>query len=127
MLVFDGDCAFCNRAVQFILAHEHRTDLRFVPRNTALGLALRDRYNLQRVQSMLWIEDNHAFAEWDAVARTAGYVGGPYARLASVASLIPHPLLTAAYRLFARIRKRVSGTPRTCMLLTPAQQQRFLE
>jgi predicted DCC family thiol-disulfide oxidoreductase YuxK len=127
MLVFDGDCAFCHRVVQFILAHERRSDLLFVPRNSVLGLSLREQYQLQRVESLLWIEDGQAFIEFDAVAHTAAYVGGLYARLASLARLLPRPLLTGGYRLIARLRKRLAGRPRHCLLLTAAQQQRFLE
>jgi len=127
MLVFDGECAFCHRAVQFILAHERRTDLLFVPRDSALGLSLREQYNLQRVESLLWIACGQAFIEWDAVARVAAYVGGPYAWLASVAALLPRPLLTGGYRLIARLRKRLARPPGHCLPLTPAQQQRFLE
>jgi len=126
MLVFDGDCAFCNRAVQFILARECRTDLLFVPRDSALGLSLRERYRLQGVESLLWIEGDEAFIEFDAVAHTAAYVGGFYARIASVARLIPRPLLTWGYRAFAKLRKRFAGRPTRCLLLTAAQQQRFL-
>jgi predicted DCC family thiol-disulfide oxidoreductase YuxK len=126
MLVFDGDCAFCNRSVQFILAHERRSDLLFVPRDSALGLSLRQRYQLQHVESLLWIEGNQAFIEFDAVAHTAAYVGGFYAHLASAARLIPRPLLTRGYRTFAKFRKRFAGRPKQCLLLTPAQQQRFL-
>jgi predicted DCC family thiol-disulfide oxidoreductase YuxK len=127
MLVFDGDCAFCHRAVQFILTHERRRDLLFVPRDSALGRSLREQYHLQQVESLLWIENDQAFIEFDAVARTAAYVGGPYARLASLAELLPRPLLTAGYRLIAKLRKRLAGAPRHCLLLTAAQQQRFLQ
>jgi predicted DCC family thiol-disulfide oxidoreductase YuxK len=127
MLVFDGDCAFCHRAVQFILAHERRTDLLFVPRDSALGRSLREQYQLQHVESLLWIADGQAFIEWDAVAHTAAYVGGPYSQLAALARLLPRALLTAGYRLIARFRKRLAGRPRHCLLLTAAQQQRFLE
>jgi hypothetical protein len=74
MLVFDGECSFCNRAVQFILAHEHRSDLLFVPRDSALGLSLRAQCHLERVESLLWIAGGQAFIEWDAVAHTAEYV-----------------------------------------------------
>jgi predicted DCC family thiol-disulfide oxidoreductase YuxK len=126
MLVFDGDCAFCNRAVQFILAHERRSDLLFVPRDTALGRSLREQYHLQHVESLLWIEDGEAFTEFEAVAHTADYVGGPYARLASVARWFPLPLLNWKYRIIAKLRKRLAGRPKHCLLLTPAQQQRFL-
>src|ERR1700681_4316950 len=73
MLVFDGDCAFCHRAVQFVLAHERRADLLFVPRDSALGLSLREQYHLQHVESLLWIEGDRAFVEFDAVAHTAAY------------------------------------------------------
>src|ERR1700674_4599195 len=95
MLVFDGDCAFCHRAVQFILAHERRSDLIFVSRDSALGLSLREQYHLQQVESLLWIEHDQAFIQWDSVAHTAAYVGGLYARLASIAGRLPRPLLTA--------------------------------
>ena len=127
LLVFDGKCAFCQGVVRFILAHERRTDLLFVPRDSALGLSLRKQYKLQRVESMLWIENGRAFIEWEAVASVAAYVGGPYARLASVAALLPHSLLTGGYRLIARLRKRLAGRPQRCLLLTPTQQERFLE
>ena len=127
MLVFDGDCGFCHRAVQFILAHERRRDLLFVPRNSTLGLSLREQYHLQNVESLLWVEDNRAFIEWQSVAHTAAYVGGVYARLASAAGLLPDALLNAGYRLIARIRKRLAGPPRHCLLLTAAQQTRFLQ
>jgi predicted DCC family thiol-disulfide oxidoreductase YuxK len=135
MLVFDGDCAFCNRAVQFILAHEQRSDLLFVPRSSHLGLSLREQYKLQRVESLLWIEGDRAFIEWEAVAHSAAYVGGIYARFASAAGWLPRPLLTAGYRLIAKLRKRLSaratgrstGRTKQCLLLTPAQQQRFLQ
>lgn len=127
MLVFDGDCAFCHRAVQFVLAHEQRSDLRFVPRDSALGRSLREQHHLQQVESLLWVEDGAAFIEWDAVAHTAAYVGGIYSRFVSVARLLPRPLLVGGYRLIARLRKRLAGRPRYCLMLTAAQQQRFLE
>jgi len=127
MLVFDGDCAFCNRAVQFILAHESRSDLLFVPRDSALGISLRKQHHLEQVESLLWIENDHAFIEFDAVAHTAAYVGGSYARLASTARfLLPRRLLTLGYRAVAKLRKRLAGGSTQCLLLTPAQQQRFL-
>jgi len=127
MLVFDGECAFCHRAVRFILGHERRNDLLFVPRATPRGLALREQYGLQRVESLLWIEGGQAAIEWEAVSRAATYVGGIYGRLAAAANWLPQPLLNASYRVVARLRKRLAGPPRQCLLPTPAQQRRFLE
>jgi predicted DCC family thiol-disulfide oxidoreductase YuxK len=39
-LVYDGDCGFCNGSVKFVLAHEKRRDLVFVPRASELGMAI---------------------------------------------------------------------------------------
>jgi predicted DCC family thiol-disulfide oxidoreductase YuxK len=127
LLVFDGDCAFCHRAVRFILAHERRRDLLFVRRATARGVALREQYGLQRVESLLWIEDGRAAIEWEAVWRAASYVGGGYEHLAAAANWLPRPVLNVAYRMVAQLRKRLARPPRDCLLLTPAQQKRFLE
>ncbi len=82
---------------------------------------------MQNVESLLWIEDDQAFIEWQAVAQTAAYVGGIYARLASVGGMLPDALLNAGYRFIARIRKRLAGPPRHCLLLTASQQTRFLQ
>src|ERR1039458_8366452 len=49
MLVYDGSCGFCSRAVQFILRHEQRHDLLFVPRDSDLGKDLRRTYHLEAV------------------------------------------------------------------------------
>jgi len=127
MLVFDGDCAFCHRAVRFILGHERRNDLLFVPRATPRGVALREQYGLQRVESLLWIEDGRAAIEWEAVSLAAAYVGGIYGRLAAVANWLPQPLLNAVYRAVARLRKRLAGPPKRCLVLSEAQRRRFVE
>jgi len=125
-LVFDSDCSFCDRAVRFILAHERRSDLLFVPCSSPLGLRLREEHRLQQVESLLWIEDDRAFIEWESVAHVCAYLGGHYARLARIARLLPRPLLNAPYRVIARLRKRLARPPRCCLLLTPEQQARFL-
>jgi len=127
MLVYDGECGFCERAVRFVLAHERRKDLLFVPRNSQLGLSLRERFGLQQVESLLWIEDQQACTEWNAVAHLAGYIGGVYGWLAKAAGLLPDFILSAGYRWIAQIRKRLAGPPRHCLVPSAEQRVRFLE
>lgn len=126
MLVYDGACGFCSRAVQFILQHERRHDLLFVPRESQLGMELRRNFGLEQVESMLWIEHGQAAAESEAVLCSASYLGGFWSALARVGTLFPAAIRNWAYRVIARNRKRLSRGSAACLLPTPEQRTRFL-
>jgi predicted DCC family thiol-disulfide oxidoreductase YuxK len=126
LLVYDGDCGFCARSVQFILTREHRHDLRFVPRDSEFGKELRRRFHLEAVESMLWIENNSAFIESNATLHAAKYVGGIWAALASIATIVPSAVRNWGYRLIARHRKRLSSGLQACLVPTAEQRTRFL-
>jgi len=125
VLVFDGDCGFCNRSVQFVLNHEKRRDLLFLRRASELGMELRRHFGLESVESMLWVENGIAYVESDATLKTAAYVGG-WCRLALVARVVPRPLRNWAYRIFARNRHRIFAARKQCVMPDPEQKSRFL-
>jgi len=126
MLVFDGSCGFCQRSVQFILRHERRHDLRFVPRGSELGVSLRLTHGMEDVESMLWIEHGQVFAQSSSVLKIADYLGGWWSGLGRIGSIVPAALLNRVYKLIARNRRRLSPGPEQCLVPTPAQRTRFL-
>ena len=126
MLVYDGSCGFCSRSVQFILRHERRHDLRFVPRDS-LRPGITPPFHLEAVESMLWIDGDHVATESSAVLKAAAYLGGFWSALATMGSLVPASLRNWAYRLIARNRRRLSSAATTCLVPTAEQRARFLE
>jgi predicted DCC family thiol-disulfide oxidoreductase YuxK len=126
ILVYDGSCGFCSRAVQFILRHERRHDLLFVPRDSALGQDLRRNCRLEAVESLLWIANGEAAIESSAVLQAARYLGGVWSALATIGSLIPATLRNWGYRVIARNRRRLSGSVQSCLVPTAEQHARFL-
>ena len=112
--------------MQFVLKHERRHDLHFVPRDSEFGKELRRRFHLEAVESMLWIEGDKAFIESDSTLHAAQYVGGIYAALARIGFLIPAALRNFAYRIVARNRKRISARMNVCLVPTAEQKLRFL-
>jgi len=104
LLVYDGNCGFCARSVQFILR----------------------RFHLEAVESMLWIADGKAETESGAVLNAAKYVGGIWALLGGIGSIVPSPLRNWAYRLIARNRRRLSSGMKSCFVPTLEQRARFL-
>src|SRR3954469_11916767 len=93
MLIYDGSCGFCSRSVRFMLRHERRHDLLFVSRDSEVGNRLRRAHGMELVQSMLWIEGGHVFAESGAVIKAAAYLGGWWSRLAVLGSFCPSFIL----------------------------------
>lgn len=126
LLVYDGSCGFCARSVQFILRHERRHDLLFVPRDSQFGQELRRRFHLEAVESMLWIDGDQAFTESNATLQAAKYVGGIWAVLGAIGSLIPSGLRNWGYRWIARNRQRISAGMSACLVPTVEQKARFL-
>jgi predicted DCC family thiol-disulfide oxidoreductase YuxK len=126
MLVYDGSCGFCSRSVRFILRHERRHDLLFVPRDSPLGQDLRRAHHLEAVESMLWIAEDQAAIESSAVLHAAKYLGGIWSALAMIGSLIPATLRNWGYRLIARNRRRLSSGAASCLVPTADQRARFL-
>ena len=126
VLVYDGSCGFCSRSVQFILRHEQRHDLLFVTRDSPLGQDLRRHFQLEAVESMLWIAGDQASIESNAVLRAARYLGGVWSALAALGFLIPSALRNWVYRLIARHRRQLSSAATSCLVPTPEQRQRFL-
>ena len=126
LLVFDGACGFCSRSVQFILRHEQDHSLLFVPRDSELGQDLRRHYHLEAVESLLWIADGKAAIESSAVLHAGKYVGGIWAQLAVLGTLVPAPLRNWGYRLIARNRQRLSSSAAQCFVPTTEQRARFL-
>ena len=125
VLVYDGDCGFCNGSVQFVLAHEKRHDLVFVTRASDLGMSIRRHFGLEAVESMLWFEGGAVKTESESALRVAAYVGG-WCWLALIAYAIPRGLRNWGYRLIARNRQQLSGKKKSCVVPTPEQRVRFL-
>lgn len=131
ILVYDGDCGFCTRSVQFVLQHDTRGTVRFAARDGEAGRAVRERHpHLKTVESLLWVETRdgrEVVAIYsDAVLQTARYLGGIYGVLGALGARVPRVLRDPVYNLIARIRTRIMGGAAACHLPAPHELARML-
>ena len=133
VLIYDGLCKYCNRAVQFSLAHDTRGIVRFTPLQGVFARALlARRTDLRDVDSLIFVEvDPETGAEvistrFDAVLRLSNYLGDGW-RAISLLRIVPAAIRNGAYAQFARARYRVFGRYEVCPLPTAAQQGRFID
>ncbi|MBL1215922.1 MAG: DUF393 domain-containing protein [Planctomycetes bacterium] len=132
VLLFDGECGLCSRAVQTILNNEReRHTLRFAPLNGEYGRALRARHpELDSIDSMIWYDPPAGTirARSDAALCVCRYLGGRFRLYAGIGRLMPRRIRDWLYGVLARHRHRIPvGRSRTCTLSgADGQSERFL-
>lgn len=132
ILVYDGDCGFCTRSVQFVLTHDtRRGTARFAARDGEAGRSVRQRHpHLEKVDSLLWVEtvNGREVVSYysDAVLATATYLGGFYALLGGLGRIVPRFLRDPVYRFIARVRKQIMQGAPSCHLPAPNELARML-
>lgn len=115
LVLYDGDCAYCNGWVNWIRRHDKAGRFRYASLASPEGLALRARYGIPaHLDSVVLVEGDGAFlksdAAWRILAALPGFTVG-----ARVLRLIPRPLRDLGYDLVARNRHRL-GVKDTCEL-----------
>lgn len=126
-MLFDGTCAFCERAVIFIASRDPEAYFRFGASQSPEALALLAPYGLTRqsARSIILIEGGQVYLRSTASLRIAARLTLPW-RMARVFLLVPVPLRDAAYRVVAAIRHRLAGTSNACEIPPPEIRARMI-
>ncbi|MBK8466853.1 MAG: thiol-disulfide oxidoreductase DCC family protein [Chloracidobacterium sp.] len=126
IVLFDGVCNFCNDAVNFIIRHDRAGRFKFAPLQSEIGQALRAKYGIgENVDSIVLIEDDHAFTHSTAGLRIAKGLGGIMSA-AYVFIIVPTVIRDFFYKTFANNRYRLFGKKEVCMIPTAEVRERFL-
>ena len=127
LIIFDGECVLCSANAQFVLRHDRRRHFRLTTAQGQVGQAVYRELGLPDAafETMVLIDDGHAFTESDAAIGVATALGWPW-RAAGLARIVPRPLRDAAYRFVARHRFTIFGRRAACWRPTPDVADRIL-
>ncbi|GLC88446.1 thiol-disulfide oxidoreductase DCC family protein [Lysinibacillus piscis] len=126
IILFDGDCHFCNSSVQFVIKRDHAAYFQFASLQSEIGQRLLTQYHVPKtIDSMVLIEQDHAYIESTAALKICRNLDGGWP-VCYAFIIVPAPIRNYFYRLFAKHRYRLFGQTQHCMLPTPSQRQRFL-
>jgi predicted DCC family thiol-disulfide oxidoreductase YuxK len=133
VVLYDGVCGLCNRAVQFLLKRDRLDRLQFASLQSDLGGRILKRHgidheSLDTVYAVLNYggPNETLLAKGDAFLFFAGIIGGIWS-LARFVKVIPRPVRNWLYDFVARHRYQVFGKSESCMLPDPKQRHKFLE
>lgn len=127
IVIFDGDCLFCQRSVRFIHRHDRANVFRFAARQSAAGTRLLAEEGIGLApNSMVLIDEAGTWLRSDAVLRIATRLGRPWS-LAGLFLRVPRVLRDGAYAIVAAIRHRLSRYLPACELPEPALRAKILD
>jgi predicted DCC family thiol-disulfide oxidoreductase YuxK len=117
VVLFDGTCAFCERAVIFIASRDPHAYFRFGASQTPEAAALLLPYGVSRetARSIILIEDGQVYLRSTATLRIAARLTPPWS-WARILLWVPVPIRDAVYRVVAAIRHRIAGKSNACVI-----------
>ena len=107
LILYDGECALCQRSINFIRKHENGKKFEFIPLRSEKGkeslqqLGYPSNYN----SSVILIDNRNKYLGSDAVIRVLDQLKGPWLWL-SFFKIIPHFIREYLYKFISRNRHR---------------------
>ncbi len=129
IILFDGWCVLCSRAVRFILDHEKEPVFRFAPLDSAAGTRfLSGIPDFDKIDSVLVVTgiEKEVLIKGAAVVFIARYLKPPWSWL-RILRLFPRVFVDGVYDLIARYRYRIWGRFDSCTVPDRLSRERLLE
>lgn len=126
IILFDGQCVFCDRSVQFILKRDNDKVFQFTSLQSDVGEQLLKQFNVDSsMDSIVVIYRDKVYTQSDAAIVIAQQFKG-FWRLLGVIKVLPKWLRDKMYVVVAKNRYRLFGKMGTCRIPTKEEQSRFL-
>lgn len=108
IVIFDGDCAFCNHSILFILNHSKRNDLFVCSRQSNKGQQLIKEFNITAnpEETIIFIDENNVYTYSRGVLEISKHLKGLYPLLYLFIA-IPYFIRDSVYKFISKRRKNL--------------------
>lgn len=126
VILFDGECNFCDKSVQFIMARDQHARFSFASLQSEIGKKLLKQYDApEDLDSFVLIENGRFYTQSSAALRVCQSLDGAWKLLVAFL-IVPKPIRDFFYTILAKNRYKWFGKKDQCMLPSPEQRKRFL-
>jgi predicted DCC family thiol-disulfide oxidoreductase YuxK len=141
LVLYDGECGFCNRSIRFLLRQDRKDRLRFAPSTSPAVQELLAAHGVPSgfqnfgpgngPDTILVLRNTgkpieELLVRSNAILACLRVLPQPWPTFAAILRLIPRPIRESTYRFIARERYRIWGRYPTCPIPTPEERQHFL-
>lgn len=127
VVIFDGDCAFCNRSVLFILKKSKKQDVFVCASQSNAGKKLiKDlRINADPKQTLIYLENKRVYIRSNAVLQLSNSLKGGYFLL-NVFRVFPRSWRDGVYNFIAKRRKKLIKNDRCSFELASTYKDKVI-
>lgn len=127
VLLYDGECGLCDRAVQFVLRHERGPVFRFAPLQGAFAKGELARLGVPpTMDTVCVVEGARAWTKSRAVRQVLARLAWPWRLLGWLGGAVPEAWADGLYDFVAARRTRVFGRLASCRVPGPETRARFM-
>lgn len=113
IVLFDGICRLCNGLIGFLLKKDHKNIFEYIPIQSKTGQQLLAKRNITNADSVVFIKDNFAYYNSDAVIQIVKLLPFPWNWI-QILKIIPKKWRDFAYTVIARNRFKWFGKTDSC-------------
>ncbi|WP_277584809.1 thiol-disulfide oxidoreductase DCC family protein [Psychrobacillus antarcticus] len=126
IILFDGECNFCDASVHFIIKRDPNGYFQFAAQQSDIGEKLKRQYDIpNNMDSILVIDQHNVYNASDAALHISKHLNRPWSFL-HVLKVIPKPIRDVVYKVIAKNRYAWFGKKDSCMIPSPEIRNRFL-
>lgn len=126
IILFDGECNFCDSSVQFIIKNDSKGIFHFASLQSDTGQELLKKHDVPSdIDSMILIEGDKVYYKSAAALRICRHLKGAW-KLLYALLIVPRPIRNIVYDFIAKNRYKWFGKKESCMLPSPSVRARFI-
>ncbi|KGP73359.1 thiol-disulfide oxidoreductase DCC family protein [Pontibacillus yanchengensis] len=127
IILFDGECNFCDASVQFILKRDRQEQFTFASLQGEHGQKLLKQHGIaSSVDSFVLVDGNQIHFQSTAALNVCKELAGAWKLLYGFI-VIPKPIRDKVYKIVANNRYKWFGKKEQCALPSPETRKRFLD
>ncbi|OIJ14060.1 thiol-disulfide oxidoreductase [Anaerobacillus arseniciselenatis] len=126
IVLFDGECNFCDRSVHFIIKRDKKALYKFASIQSSAGQNIIKKYGVPtNVDSLVVVETERFYLKSTAALKICKNLDGVWKLFYSLL-IVPRPLRDFIYEFIARNRYKWFGKKDKCMVPSAEIRKRFL-
>lgn len=127
IILFDGDCSFCDSTVSFLFDHNSKRTLYFTSQQSERGQQILKEHELPTsLDTIYYYEKGRIYEKAEAFFAIAEELDGIWKYFKIFKRIVPKRFANWCYDRVAKRRHLIFGQKNTCRLMTPEERHYFL-